>query len=64
VADFNRLGLDTVVGGERAAPIVAIDELIDAVVRLLPLGSRLRPFVAVRFRLANVGRPNAGKSTL
>lgn len=63
LADFHRLGIDRVI------PVSAIhdrgiDELMDAVVSLLPPAEPPAPAATGVLRLAIVGRPNAGKSTL
>ncbi len=63
VADFHRLGLDTVVAVS-ALHNRGIEDLINAVVGLLPPTEPSAPFAAGTIRLAIVGRPNAGKSTL
>ncbi len=63
VSEFYRLGIDTVI------PVSAlhnrgIREFMDTVVEKLPPAETEAPLQGDRIRLAIVGRPNAGKSTL
>ncbi len=63
LADFHRLGIERVIAVS-AIHDRGIDELMDAVVSLLPPAEPPEPAVTGVLRLAIVGRPNAGKSTL
>ncbi|MBN1151771.1 MAG: ribosome biogenesis GTPase Der [Dehalococcoidia bacterium] len=62
-ADFHRLGIESVVSVS-ALHNRGLDELMTAVVRLLPPVEPKAPLREGSIRLAIVGRPNAGKSTL
>ncbi len=61
--EFYRLGMDRVIAVS-ALHNRGIDELMDAVVSLLPPAETPTPARKGALRLAIVGRPNAGKSTL
>jgi GTP-binding protein len=63
VAEFYRLGIETVVAVS-ALHNRGIESLIDAAVAKLPPPEVEAPHPAGAIRLAIVGRPNAGKSTL
>jgi GTP-binding protein len=63
LADFHRLGVERVIAVS-AIHDRGIDELMDAVVSLLPPAEPPAPAATGVLRLAIVGRPNAGKSTL
>ena len=63
VAEFHRLGVDTVVAVS-ALHNRGIDDLMDAVVSKLPPAEPKVSYPEGAVRLAIVGRPNAGKSTL
>lgn len=65
LAEFSRFGLDPVLGVS-AAHRRGIDELLEAVQEALPAepGDLLTDVEPERMRLAFVGRPNVGKSTL
>ncbi len=63
VGEFYRLGLETTVGVS-AIHNRGIDELMDAVVNKLPPAELVEPLPEGAIRLAIVGKPNAGKSTL
>ena len=63
VGEFYKLGIDTVIGVS-ALHNRGIDELMDAVVAKLPQAEPQPEYPAGATRLAIVGRPNAGKSTL
>ncbi|MCK9356332.1 MAG: ribosome biogenesis GTPase Der [Dehalococcoidia bacterium] len=63
LADFHRLGIERVIAVS-AIHDRGIDELMDAVVSLLPPAEPPAPVATGVLRLAIVGRPNAGKSTL
>jgi len=63
VSDFHRLGVDSVVSVS-ALHNRGIDELMDAVVAKLPPAEPPVSYPEGSIRLAIVGRPNAGKSTL
>jgi GTP-binding protein len=63
VNEFHQLGIDTVIGVS-ALHNRGIDELMDAVVAKLPPAEPQVAYPTGALRLAIVGRPNAGKSTL
>ncbi len=63
VGEFHKLGVDTVVGVS-ALHNRGVDDLMDAVVAKLPPAEPHAEYPAGALRLAIVGRPNAGKSTL
>lgn len=63
VGDFHRLGIETVVAVS-ALHNRGIDDLRRAVVSVLPPEESAAQYSAGSIRLAIVGRPNAGKSTL
>jgi len=62
-ADFHRLGIDRVIAVS-ALHNRGIDELMDAVVEMLPPAEPAKAVPTGSLRLAIIGRPNAGKSTL
>jgi len=63
LSDFHRLGLERVIAVS-AIHERGIDELMDAVGSLLPPPEPPAPVATTAVRIALVGRPNAGKSTL
>jgi GTP-binding protein len=63
VAEFYRLGIETIYAVS-AQHGQGLDDLMDAVSVLLPAGETAREVEEDRIRIAVVGRPNVGKSSL